>query len=259
MSRVIDRAKYANEKTTSVISFETSGGGDWELWDRYISIEGKRAYHIGNVCETCEFFFERLEGANKNISPQELSNKFYNGLVNIKSSFLDKISEIIPSGNYMVALIEIKPRLVQIGSDADYFSKEQVECWGIDSFWGLPHYPRVKYYRGTDKILDFSQELFEFIAPMKPENWLNIDAVDKYRKVIRGGNKPTALSISILDIKAQYDKELSHWCMTHYLIDGHHKVYASFLEDKPITLLSFISLEQGVSTSKDIEELLVNL
>ena len=41
----------------------------------------------------------------------------------------------------------------------------------------------------------------------------------------------------------------THWCFANYLIDGHHKVFASHLTGKPITVLCFINIEnsfQGV-------------
>jgi hypothetical protein len=47
----------------------------------------------------------------------------------------------------------------------------------------------------------------------------------------------------------------SHWCLAHYLIDGHHKVYAAAQENKPLTLISFLAVDQGVSSEEEIDEL----
>ena len=72
MSRIISKSSLKIEKSDSIISFQTTGGGTWEVWDRYLTIDGEKAYHIGNVCGTCSFFFERLGGANKSVSPIEV-------------------------------------------------------------------------------------------------------------------------------------------------------------------------------------------
>jgi len=256
MGRIIKSQCRTVENSKSIIGFENTGGGDWIVWDRYICIDGKKAYHIGNICGTCEFLFERMDGANQTVSPGELSHRFKEGLKDLEQGFLDKIDALIPKGNYIVSIMEIEPRMAQLGSIDDYFFNEQVGSWGIDPFWGLPHYPKVKYYRGIDSKLSATDAFYEFIIPMIPQNWLNEETINTYREDIKSGKKPTALAISVLDIKAYYDRGINHWCMAHYVIDGHHKVYASCLEGKPITLLSFLALGQGVSTDIEVEKLL---
>lgn len=66
---------------------------------------------------------------------------------------------------------------------------------------------------------------------------------------------PTAVRISILDVKSPVDWEgdkviTSHWCLVHYLIDGHHKAYAAAKNGKPLTLVSFLAVNQGVSSEE---------
>jgi hypothetical protein len=256
MSSLIDKASMKIEDSDSVISFETTGGGSWEVWDRYLTIEGKKAYHIGNICGTCAFFFERMEGANRSISPREISEQLRHGIKNIDNSLLTTISTIIPNGDYNVCLLNINPSIVELGEEKDYFANEQVETWGIDGFWGLPFNPKVKYYRGTTKEFSKGKILYEFIVPMFPQGWLNEDTISKYKDIINNGAKPTAISISILDIKQHYDSEFEHWCLTHYLIDGHHKAYSANALNKPITLLSFFDINHGISNLEEINLLL---
>lgn len=255
MSRIIKSQSVSVGNSKSIISFETTGGGNWKIWDRYICIKGNKAYHIGNICGTCAFFFERMDGANQTISPHELSHILKAGLTDLNQDFLDNVKLILPNGKYIAALMEIEPKLIEIGSKEDYFCKEQVDSWGIDRFWGLPHYPKVKYYRGTDQNLGEAGLLFEFIVPMTPQNWLKKETICEYQNSISSGEKPTAIAITILDIKAHYDKGISHWCLSHYLLDGHHKVFASAIEEKPITLLSFLALGEGISTDEKIKKL----
>lgn len=264
MSRIIDNKDWSIKDSKSIISFETTGGGDWEIWDRYITIEGKKAFHIGNICGTCSFFFERLDGANgsnQGISPKEINEVFQKGLKQLEDDFLSRVSLILPNGEYKILLNEVNPQFVELGTEQDYFSNEQVQVWGIDPFWGLPHYPKVKYYRGITKEISNSSKLFEFIVPTFPVGWLDEDTIEKYKSIISDKMKPTALCLSVLDIKepADYEpntKHTQHWCLTHYIIDGHHKVYTAAIQNKPITLLSFLATKEGISDEVDLSALL---
>ena len=207
---LLDKTETQICESKSVLSFETEGGGQWKVWDRYIAIEGKKAFHIGNICGTCSFFFERL------------------------------------------------PSLVYPGSKEDYFIYEQVELWGVDAFWGLPHFPKTEYYRLTSKEFVAGLGLFEFLIPTFPHNWLDTERINYYVQLLNSGSKPTAISLSVLDIKQPADWEgdkriTEHWCLAHYLIDGHHKAFAAASVGQPLTLISFLATEQGISRPEDVE------
>jgi hypothetical protein len=263
MSNIIDKRDWLIKKSNSIISFETTGGGGWEKWDRYITIEGKKAFHIGNICGTCSFFFERLEGANgsnQGISPKKISKALQEGVTKLDEDFLSNIALILPSGDYEVSILEVNPKFIELGSELDYFSNEQIQVWGIDGFWGLPHYPKVKYYRGLTKEITNTSKLFEFIVPTFPVNWLEEETIEMYKSLMLEQKKPTALCLSVLDIKepADYDenkKHTQHWCLTHYIVDGHHKLYSAALLNKPITLLSFLAKKECIADNEDISTL----
>ena len=247
--------------SASVLAFETTGNEHWKQWDRFLTVEGKPAYHIGNVCGTCEFFFERLEGANQSISPTEISDKLRQGLKNLDESLLVKIKSILPDGEYVASLLEVLPARVIPGSGSDYFSHEQVELWGIDGFWNLPHYPKTEYYRTRTEDLGEQRRLFEFIIPMFPKNWLKADECNAFEISIGAGQQPTALALSVLDIKqpATWHGEptvTEHWCLAHYLLDGHHKMFAASVVNKPITLLSFLSVGESLATEENLRQLI---
>ena len=172
--------------------------------------------------------------------------------------------EIIPNGFYEIALLTIKPKFVEVGQSGDYFANEQVNLWGIDGYYGVPHSPKVNYYRGTDKEIGDERKLFEFFIPLTSTDNLDQTRVDFYKEEILKGNKPTAISLSILDIKepAVWPDDdikpdfISHWCVAHYILDGHHKIKAASDLNSEITLLSFLATEKGISSTDDINELL---
>lgn len=159
---ILDKKKIKVKNSQSIIAFETEGGGGWEKWDRYLTIEGKKAYHIGNVCGTCNFFFERMEGANQSVSPKEVIDRLNSNVNSFDADFLVTLQKIFPNGEYLVMITEVQPKLVVPGDNHDYFSNEEVDLWGIDGFWGMPHFPKqnitalkLKNYLKKEVFLNF--------------------------------------------------------------------------------------------------------
>lgn len=88
------------------------------------------------------------------------------------------------------------------------------------------------YYRGRSLPLDEHCQLFEFIMPMFPFTWLDPKRLSHYSDEITRGILPTAFTLSILDVKQPAvwkgdPKITEHWCLAHYLLDGHHKMHAA--------------------------------
>lgn len=260
----LNSTRVTVENSQSLLAFESTGNEPGKLWDRFLTVDGKPAYHIGNVCGTCAFFFERLEGANQSISAAEVSDNLRRGLKNIDDSMLGKIKPILPEGDYVASLQEVVPDRVLPGSGSDYFANEQVALWGIDGFWNLPHHTKTEYYRSRIKDLGDRKKLFEFIVPMFPGNWLKANEVEGYKNAMASGQKPTALGLSVLDIKqpATWEGEpdvTEHWCLAHYLLDGHHKMFAASEVGKPVTLLSFLSLRESLAPEGNVTRLIDEL
>ena len=244
----------------SPVSFQTEGGDGWAAWDRYVAIDGRRAFHIGNVCGTCSFFFERMEGAKRSINVEELVEQLNGGLSVLDLALVEKIKKIMPNGKYQVLLMRMVPKLVYPNSAEDYFEKERVDLWGIDPFSGLPHYPKTQYYRPSSQIMENRAALYEFIIPTFPQNWLNEERVTSYVSRLRAGDTPTAVALSVLDvIPLVPSKTARHLGKTspqlpHYLLDGHHKVFAASKAGLPLALLAFLAVDHGISSPEQIEQ-----
>ncbi len=272
MSILLKTIRVSIHNPDSRISFETKGGGSWKVWDRYLCIDGRPAWHIGNICGTCAFFFERQEGTAQKASPSQVSELLRAGLETLDLNFVQSVgSTILPTGQYRVSLLRLTPQLVHAGGPTDYFSHEQLELWEIDPLVGGPHDPKSVYYREESRFLgknvsaffrpsfpgsDQRSQLFEFMIPITDPRLLNSRTVESYRDRFADGTESTALSISVLDIKGPGMWEGSpavteHWCLAHYLLDGHHKIHAASLARKPITLLSFLDVSKGIAAEKD--------
>jgi hypothetical protein len=261
MSSLLAVAAVTSTSAESRVGFATEGGGSWPVWDRFITLDGKKAYHIGNICGTCEFFFERLEGANDKVSPAELSKTLRAGIAKLDQDLLQRVAAAFPSGDYSAMLVECVPRRVMPSEPGDYFREEQVTLWGVNGFWGLPHYTKTEYYRTEPISMTNARRLFEFVIPMFPKTFLHADALDSYKAALSGGTTPTALALSVLDIKQPADWEgdpeiNAHWCLSHYLLDGHHKTLAASELGLPISILSFLAMENGVSTREEAAEVI---
>lgn len=154
-------------------------------------------------------------------------------------------------------LLDLTPQLVQPGDPADYFSGEQVELWGIDPAVGKPHDPRTEYYRASSLPLKERRQFFEFLVPLMPSARLDEETIAAYDERLRLGDRPTALAVSVLDVKQPADWEgdpavTEHWCLAHYLLDGHHKAMAAARGHHPLRLLSFFAPAEGVCTKEDV-------
>lgn len=248
---------WTSTTTDAPVRFEHIGRAEG-LFTRCLTVRGERAYELSFSCDTCAFLFARLGGFDPSAwDLPELQESFRCGVTDIDPELLKKIAPIIPAGEYTVMMTEITPRRVVPCADDDYFSHEQVALWGVDPVSGLPQYPRTEYYRGPVTPTGDDAALFEFIAPMMPKHWLDADTIETYRRHLLAGHMPTALAITILDVKqpATWDNNppfTRHDCLVHFLLDGHHKVFAASLLNMPISLLSFIAREECVASPAEI-------
>jgi hypothetical protein len=262
MSILIERVTRDIAESGSIIGFETTGSEAWPVWERYLTVEGRRAYGLGNACGTCRYLFERMEGADTTIAVGELADGLAAGIGRLDGGLVDALARLMPASPYCVLLLRLRPRLVLPGSDDDYFALEQVENEGdVVSFWGLPHHPKVPYYRSGQRDLSFDRgrldgpvgRLFEFVAPMFPERWLTPARTSDYEALLAAGSLPTAVAISLLDVKGPALRGIDHWCLTHYLLDGHHKMAAAARAGCPLTLVAFLAADRGTATEAEIE------
>jgi len=263
MSRLLEVGESKSETREPRIAFETDGGGNYPVWDRFITVNGKRAHYLGNVCGTCPFVFQRLEDANDKVSPQELTNLFRIGISKLEQSVTQRAMEILPAGEYKVLLLSCPPQFILPSTHGDYFCEEQVDLWGPDTGdEGGTHDPKIEYYRTETISFAPHSMLFEFIVPMFPQRYLHEETIHSYLSILERQTIPTALAVSILDVKEELESEAemnTHWCLAHFLLDGHHKVFAASRARKPITILSFLAVDKGISLSNDIETLLTIL
>ena len=243
---------------TAVVRFgeEAKAEGAW-AGRRLMFVNGKPGFELSFWCGTCAPLFERLEGANSKFTIDDLAAILESGVDDLNESVIAAYAQLLEAGKYIPLLIEMNPVMTVPGDDHDYFAHEQVDTFGIDTFWGLPQYPKTAYYRTFETVVSPKAHMYEFIVPMVPPSWNEDQRVLEYRAKLASGSVPTAVAVSILDISGPEGHEPStgwheHWNLTHFLLDGHHKVQASAETGRPIRLLSLLSVDSSLAKPEDI-------
>ncbi|MFB7373882.1 hypothetical protein ACFC0D_28975 [Streptomyces sp. NPDC056222] len=226
---------------------------------RLLVLDGEPAYELSHWCGTCQFLFQRLAGANQTLSLEGMQERLAGHLSDLDDDILDAFGSLLPEGDYLPSLLRVEPRLITPGQEGDYFNGEQVATWGLDGFWGLPEHPRTPYYRTFETVVDDVAHLYEFVVPMVPPSWNERERVEEYVEQMERGVVPTAVAVSTLDL-CQPALDLStdyyqHWGLTHFLLDGHHKLEAAASAGHPVRLLSLLALGEGLSEAQDVRRL----
>ena len=278
MSRLLESTSLAVEPHDSYVTLERDNPKGWS--NRYLAFSGRRAYHVGYWCDTCKFIFEQLDTGGY-ASPADmasrmrsgigvdrlaaepmaklvaLADRLRSGLKRIDTEVVNLVGQLLPEGRYIVLLLSLTPVLVKLGTKRDYFTNEQTRWkeWASE----LPHWPKTEYYRTATLPVEQSVELFEFVVPMHyGGDW---STVASYADSLERAEQPTALAISVLDAKAapSHSADASeewHYCLAHYLLDGHHKTYAAALIARPMTLLSFLAVDESLVSEEAIGQTL---
>lgn len=270
--KIEDKIEFKVVNTNSRITFETTGGGSWKIWDRYISVDNQKMYHIGNVCDTCEFFFiKQSKSIEIDFNQEHLVNSLNNGNFDLTKEKITDLSKIIPNGNYLVLKTMIKPEIVTRSSKNNYFKKEQRDTWR-DDFDEESLKPEKfefnNYYRESLVDLgklkcDHKEAFFNFFVPLYDTAKLDLERVEFYKLKLLNGEKPYIVSIGVLDVKTSEKypeingEEISpefgtHWCIANYVIDGHHKLKAASELNQEIGLITFLSREASWKLIDDL-------
>ncbi|MER6445333.1 hypothetical protein [Streptomyces venezuelae] len=232
---------------------QEAGGGPRR---RLLMVDDEPAFELSFYCGTCPLLFRRLETAREKLSLEGMQERLSGPLDDPDDGgVIDAFGALLPEGEYLPLLLSVEPRLIVPGREGDYFSDEQVASWGIDQFWGLPEYPHTPYYRTFETVVDKDAHLYEFVVPMVPPTWNDRERVEKYIALMEKGTVPTAVAISTLDVcqpeSVFGDDPSVHWGLTHFLLDGHHKLEAAAAAGRTVRLLSLLTLGESLAGADD--------
>ena len=91
---------------------------------------------------------------------------------------------------------------------------------------------------------------------MVPPDWNDRRRVSAYAERAGTTTPATALAYSLLDVIQpaidEGDDYYEHWVLTHFLLDGHHKVQAAATAGRPVRLLSLVDERISIASSDDL-------
>ncbi|SDT55489.1 hypothetical protein [Actinoplanes derwentensis] len=266
MLLAVGAARIVGNATEPRLRFveQTKPEGAW-AGRRLLTVDDVPAFELSFWCGTCQFLFERLQGATTTFSPAGTdaspagTDGLDDGTDGLDDGTIAQFASLLPEGRYQPLLLQVEPRLINPAEAGDYFAEEQVATWGLESFWGLPVYPRTSYYRTYEAAVDADAHLYEFVVPMVPPSWNERPRVIAYAAELASGTTPTAVAVSILDVCAPADEQgpdcYTHWALTHFLLDGHHKMQAAAETGHPVRLLSLLAVDAGLAEAAQVAEL----
>ena len=218
---------------------------------RVLAVDGEPAFELSSWCGTCPVLFRRQQGATQTLAQAALTDRLTAGLDALDDDVLDTVGSLLPPGSYLPLLLTVTPRLTRPVEDGDYFAGEQVATWGIDAFWGLPENPRTPYYRTFETAVDDAAHLYEFVVPMVPPSWDDPATVAAHAGRLATSDRPTAVAVATLDVMRPAmdhgEDPYAHWGLTHFLLDGHHKVHAAAETGRALRLLSLVSVGDSLA------------
>jgi hypothetical protein len=217
---------------------------------RRLLVDGNPVYGLTVPCDTCDFFFERLGLAQgpRSVVPEALAS----GIHSLDGPVVEDCEVLVGPGTYDVLLVDVRPTLVTPGSPGDYFTHDVQEIWPPDELDSSD--PGTAYWRTLELQVDAKTRFFEFVVPVVDLAAIDDDRVGQYEESFRSGTQPTALAISVLDARSpaiEVPDPGTHWCLAHFLLDGHHKAVAAARTGQPLRILSFLA--HGSSITLDDE------
>jgi hypothetical protein len=230
---------------------ESKATGAW-AGRRVLFVKDRPAFELSFWCGTCPLLFRRLDGADEGGSVEDLDQRLSDGISGFDDEVIKRFASVLPRGDYIPLLLRVQPRLIMPVLAGDYFAEEQVETWGVNGFWGLPEYPHTPYYRTFETPVGHDGHLYEFVVPMVPPSWNDRGRVNEFMAALATSNTPTAVAVAVLDVcqpaNATGADYYAHWALTHFLLDGHHKMEAAATSGRAVQLLTLLSVGAGLGT-----------
>jgi hypothetical protein len=232
--------------------------GSW-AGRRVLSVSGQHAFGLSFWCGTCPFLFDGWRALTDAVD-RGRSGTVQRWPHGDRPRCGRPLRRPTREGRVPILLLEIEPTLVHPIRAGDYFAEEQVATWGTDGFWGLPEYPRTPYYRGDTRALDNENRLFEFVVPMVPPSWNDRATVAAHVDRLRRSSVPTCVAVGLLDVRQRAvaqtpDERLIHWGLSHFLLDGHHKIEAAAQAGARLQVLSLVSIDNSLAERTAVERL----
>ena len=192
-------------------------------------------------CGTCPFWF-RNYGSRTQVSLASVEELLRQGLDRLDERAIQQYAELLPRGRYLPLLLRIAPRRIGSSGKGSYWRKELTDWWSEKASKpeDIPTSPHYRTFEGT---MDANTQLFEFVLPLVSPHLNDQDRVKRYAEVLASSDRPTAVALSILTV---HEMNREHWILTHFLLDGHHKMQAAAETGRRLRLLSLLAIDESL-------------
>ncbi len=243
MRRLVTTREFRATGDATVLSFDHDDKEDW-FWG-YLSVDGRRTFEVTGRCDTCPFSFARL-AESRSVDLGRMAQSLRDGADEISDLLIEVLSRGLPAGEYMAALLDVVPIKTEPGDDDDYFTHEQRGIWEPAlSQEGGRHDPHTAYYRLATQRVAPDTVFYEFLVPLHDS--LSEAETKDWSARLLAGMRPVALGLGVGELRepATWTGEpdiTKHLCISHYLLDGHHRVEAAGRLGLPIRLLTALAV-----------------
>jgi hypothetical protein len=128
----------------------------------------------------------------------------------------------------------------------------------VDPVVGAPEDPGTPYYHTFEAPVARERHLYEFVVPMVPPAWNDSERVSEYMDAA-GPAPATAVAYSLLDViqpvTDEGDDNYEHWVLSHFLLDGHHKIEAAAVAGRSVRLLSLVDERISIASPEELSTL----
>jgi hypothetical protein len=241
------------ESSDSILSFgyhdlrwesDADGKLDAGYSNRYLAVDGAVTFDLGFPCASCTTLFQRVDQSKVPISPHEVSARLNAGLTELDDELVDTISRALPIGRYFLVTRTVEPQMVRHGDAADFFSTKYSRLSEVE------HDPATEYFLLANRRLPRSS-LFgsdagfvEVAVPLYPTSLCDNAVVTDWEGRLLADAKPTALALSVPQVLEDREGHVqTTFVLTHFLLDGHHKMLAASRAPQRIQILAAINLE----------------
>lgn len=217
---------------------------------------GKDIYDV--AChETMGMWFERLGHLELPLTPAALSARLNEGLESLEDDVIDTVKPLLPKGDYLVGLFYVLPKPFEDLHPQRSVEPGPPESGSSDRVW-VTRFSTFNALRGSHRPLDEVPEAertresrsfpghvevveictgYEFVRPLIDLTSLSEEHVRKCRgwHLVKG----TALALSVY-CGCRPGGGRPEEILTHFLLDGHHKMAHACRFQKPVAILSFL-------------------
>lgn len=207
-------------------------------------------HSIGYDCDTCGAMFEQIDNYKTPLTPAEISRRFTEPMLTLDPDVVDSIKCLLPAGSYHVSLLQFMPCLHTTKGLASENGPPEVRDYRFTGRKITIDRPSIQQYFSNNELGEtvmtkrvVMEPHFESEEIIPHRDYGSIDWERVFQFAGSKGDDHTALVLSMGEGRSPGGKS-SSVRLTHFLLDGHHKLLAADQRSRSIQLLSFFNLTE---------------